>query len=99
MYPPFENSTTGIAITQGLAKEENIDQIHSALAQFLYSPNGGKYKKKSPKNCKKNLQHCIFELCNLMQAVYTMDLKCEKNAYYLSLGNFLKLQLGIFELI
>ena len=36
---------------------------------------------------------------NLMQAVYTMDLKCEKNAYYLSLGNFLKLQLGIFELI
>ena len=28
--------------SQGLAKEENIDQIHSALAQFLYSPNGGK---------------------------------------------------------
>ena len=36
--------------SQGLAKEENIDQIHSALAQFLYSPNGGKYKN-CPKNC------------------------------------------------
>ena len=39
--------------TQGLAKEENIDQIHSALAQFLYSPNGGKYKKNILKIAKK----------------------------------------------
>ena len=39
--------------SQGLAKEENIDQIHSALAQFLYSPNGGKYKKNVLKIAKK----------------------------------------------
>jgi len=30
--------------SQGLAQEENINKIHSALAQFLYSPNGGQYQ-------------------------------------------------------
>ena len=46
--------------SQGLAKEENIDQIHSALAQFLYSPNGGKYKKNVLKIAKKNPYNIAF---------------------------------------
>ena len=72
--------------SQGLAKEENIDQIHSALAQFLYSPNGGKNLLKIAKK-----PYNIAFLSLFGASCLHNRLKCEKKCILLESGQY-----GIF---